>query len=74
LGNFIRRVKGNQERLKLNGMLQALDYVDDINRVGENTDTVKNAGALFDASKEVDLKVNQEKTKYVLMLRYQKAG
>jgi hypothetical protein len=47
----------------------------DINIVGENTDTIhKNTNALFDASKEVGLEVNPEKTKCILMSHYQKAG
>jgi hypothetical protein len=40
-----------------------LAYADDINIVGENTDTLnKNTEALLDASKEVGLEVNPEKT------------
>jgi hypothetical protein len=40
-----------------------LAYADDVNKVGENTDVIqKNAKALLDSSKEVDLEVNPEKT------------
>jgi hypothetical protein len=35
---------------------------------------MKNTEALLDASKEVGLGENPEKTKYMLMSRYQKAG
>jgi hypothetical protein len=61
----IRRVQENQEGLKLNGTHHLLAYADDVNIVGRNTDTVKNTVTLLDASKEVGLEVNPEKTKYV---------
>jgi hypothetical protein len=71
----IRRVHENQEGLKLNGTHQLLAYIDDINTAAENIDKIKeNTEALLDASKEVGLEMNPEKTKYMLMLCYQKVG
>jgi hypothetical protein len=64
----IRWVLENQKGLKLDGTHQLLAYADDVNIVGENVDSMKkNTGALFDASKEIGLEVNPEKTKYMLM-------
>jgi hypothetical protein len=48
---------------------QLLAYADDVNIMGENTDTMQKNTALLDASKEVGLEVNSEKTKYMLMSR-----
>jgi hypothetical protein len=71
----IRRAQENQEGLKLYGTHQLLAYADNVNIVGENIETVKkNIEALLDASKEVGLEVNTDKTKYMLMSRSQKIG
>jgi hypothetical protein len=61
--------------LKLNGTHQHLAYVDDVNLLGDNIDTIqKNTKTLIDASKEVVLEINIERTKYMLLSHHQNAG
>jgi hypothetical protein len=70
----IRKVQENHVGLKLNGT-HYLVYADDVNLLGENTDTIKkNTETLIDASKEVGLEINVEKTKNRLLSRHQKVG
>jgi hypothetical protein len=71
----IRKVQENQVGLKLNGKHQLLAYPDDVNLLGDNIDTTnKSTEILIDASKEVGLEVNVEKTKYMLVSRDQNAS
>jgi hypothetical protein len=56
--------------LKLNGTHQLLPYAGDINVLGEGVYTE----ALLVGSKESGLKVNADKTKYMVMSRDQNAG
>jgi hypothetical protein len=75
LACVIRKVQKNQVGLKLNGTHQFLAYADDVNLQGDNMDTInKNTETLTDASKEVGLEVNIEKTKYMLVSHDQNAG
>jgi hypothetical protein len=61
----IRKNQENQVGLKLSGTHQLLAYTDDVNLLGDNIDTKKkNTETLIDASQEVGLEMNVEKTKY----------
>jgi hypothetical protein len=61
--------------LELNRTHQLLVYADDVNLLGENINIIKkNAEALLDASKEIGLQVNSEKTKYMFMSCHHTAG
>jgi hypothetical protein len=47
---------------------------DDVNLLGDNTDTIKKNKTLIDTSKEVGVQVNAEKANYMLLSRHQTAG
>jgi hypothetical protein len=58
-----------------NGKHQLLAYADDVNILGGSVHTVKeNAEALVVATKEIELEVNADKTKYMVMSRERNTG
>jgi hypothetical protein len=72
LDYVLKKVQVNQVGLKLNGTLA---YADDVNSLGDNKNTIKRyTETLLDASKEVGLEINVEKTKYMLLSCYRNAG
>jgi hypothetical protein len=69
-----RKVKENQVGLKLNGTHQLLVYADVI-LLGDNIVTIKkNTQTLIGASKEIDLEINTEKSRYLSLSRHQYTG
>jgi hypothetical protein len=67
----IRKVKENQVSLKTNGTHQLLVYADDINLLGNSISTIKEN---TEASTDVDLEINAEKTKYIIKSCHQNSG
>jgi hypothetical protein len=64
--------RSRKTRWDRNGTHQLLIYADDVNLLGDNIDIInKNTRTLIDASKEVGLEVNAEKTKYMLLSHHQ---
>ncbi|KAJ4447973.1 hypothetical protein ANN_09983 [Periplaneta americana] len=58
--------------LHLNGLHQLLIYVDDVNMLGENPQTIReNTEILLEASIAIGLEANPKKTKYMIMSRDQ---
>jgi hypothetical protein len=61
--------------LKLNGAHHILAYAVDVDLLEDGIDAIKkNTKPLIDASKEVYLEINIEKTKYMLLSRHQNVG
>jgi hypothetical protein len=61
--------------LKLNVTHQLLAYADYVNILGGSVHTVReNAETLVVATKEIELEVNTDKTKYMVMSRDRNAG
>jgi hypothetical protein len=71
----IRKVQENHEGLKLNGTHQIPVYANSVCILDKNKNTIKRKRKpLLQASREVDLEVNTEKTKYIVMSHHQNAG
>jgi hypothetical protein len=75
LGYGTRKVQETRVGLKLNWTNQLLAYADGVNLLENNIDTMnKNTETLTNASKEVGVEANIEKTKYMLLSCHQNAG
>jgi hypothetical protein len=71
----IRKIKENQVSLELNGTHQLLVYSDDVNLLDDSINTIKeNTETLLKASRDVDLEINVEKTKYMIISLHPNSG
>jgi hypothetical protein len=67
-------VQESQDGFKVNSTHQLLVYADDANILGRSVRTIQEeTEALVVTSKDIDLKVNGDKTKYMVMSRDQNA-
>jgi hypothetical protein len=64
----VGKVQENQVNLGLNGTHQLLAYVDDVNLLGDSVYTIKeNSETLLEASRNIGLEINAEKTRYMFV-------
>jgi hypothetical protein len=71
----IRKLQENQVGLELDGTHQLLVYADDIKLLGDSVNTIKeNKEALLEASRDIGLEIDAEKTKYMVMSRHSNSG
>jgi hypothetical protein len=69
------KVQENQVGLELNGTHQLLVYADDIYFLGYSINNIRgNSETLSEASKDVGLEINAEKTNYMIMSRHPNSG
>jgi hypothetical protein len=71
----IRQVQENQVSLVLNVTHQLLVYADDVNLLGNSINIIKeNTETLSEASRDIGLEMNAEKTKYMIMSHHLNSG
>jgi hypothetical protein len=71
----IRKVQENEVGLESSRTHQLLIYADDVNLLDDSINTIKqNTGTLLEASRDVSVEINAEKTKYMIMSCHPNSG